>query len=164
VAAAVLVAGDALASEGGLQIFPTLETLPLLLSLVAIFVVLILVVPPLLFRPIFAALDSREERIAGTRRRADQLATQAADALARYQASVRDARAEAESGRRTQLDAARSEAVAQLAAVRGEAEGEIERARGEIAAELERARAVLREQARELAREAAARVLGRALA
>lgn len=159
-ATGALLATPAFASEGGLVLTPSL---PMLLTLIGLFVALIFPVNALLFRPIFAALDAREEKIAGTRARAAKLEQDAEEVLQRYKASVREVREGAEQERRSQLVGAKGEASQQLAGARGEAEREIERARGEIQGELESARSSLRGEAETLAREASARILGRDL-
>ena len=159
-AVVLLAAAPAFGSEGNLVLIPSPEMLG---ALIVLFVILIFPVHALLFRPIFAVLDARAEKIAGTRARAEKIAAEADEVLARYESSVREAREEAERERKERLAAARSESAEQSAAARAEAEREIERAREQIGAGLAEARESLRPQAELLAREAAARVLGRAL-
>jgi len=159
-AAVLLAAAPASGSEGNLVLIPSIEMLG---ALTALFVILIFPVHALLVRPIFAVLDARAEKIAGTRARAEKITADADEVLARYESSVRDAREEAERERKEQLASARSESVERSAAARAEAERELERAREQIGAALAEARTSLRPQAELLAREAAARVLGRAL-
>jgi len=158
--AGLTLATVASAAEGGLVLTPSV---PMLAALIVLFIALIFPVNALLFRPIFAALDAREEKIAGTRARAAKLEQDAEEVLQRYKASVREVREGAEQERRSQLVGAKGEASQQLAGARGEAEREIERARGEIQGELESARSSLRGEAETLAREASARILGRDL-
>ena len=159
-AGVLLAAAPALAAEGNLVLVPTLEMLG---ALIALFAILIFPVHALLFRPIFTVLDARAEKIAGTRARAEKIAAEAEEVLARYESSVREAREEAERERKERLAQARSESAERSAAARAEAEREIERAREEIGAGLAEARDRLRPEAELLAREAAARVLGRVL-
>lgn len=159
-AVAVLAAGPASAAEGGLVLTPSL---PMLLALIALFVALIFPVNALLFRPIFAALDAREERIAGTRARAAKLAEESEEVLKRVQGSMRETREAAEQERREHLVEAKSQANAQIGGARGEAEREIEQARREIQSAVVDARSSLRSDAETLAREASARILGREL-
>ncbi len=156
----LLHAADALASEGRLVLKPDVS---ILLGLIVLFAALVAPVNALLFRPIFRVLDARAERITGTRERAAKLQTQADEILQRYEQAVREVREDAERQRRERLDESRREKAAQTLAARGEAEGELERAREELDAALTGARASLREQAESLARETAARVLGRPL-
>ena len=154
------VAGNAAASGDELVLLPDLPTM---LALIAFFVLLVYPMNRLLFRPIFATLDAREERIAGTRARAKKLAAEAERTLASYENSVRAAREEAEQGRKLALGEARDGAQQQTRAARADAEVELERAAGEIASALEIARGSLRSEADALARAAATTVLGRPL-
>jgi len=147
-------------AAGGLELVPDTT---MLLALIVLFVVLVFPVNELLFKPIFKVLDEREQRIAGTRSRAEQLERDAQEALNRYESSVQSVREEAEQERRSLLEAARNEALAATGEVRGEVEREIDNAREQIRGSLDRARATLRGQSQDLAREAASRVLGRAL-
>jgi F-type H+-transporting ATPase subunit b len=135
----------------------------MLIGLIAFFALLIAPVDRLLFQPLLRVLDERAQRIEGTRGRASRLVRQAEELLSRYERSVRETRDEAELQRKRALEAARAQGGARTSSARGEAEREIEAARGEILAALAGARAALRAEARELANEAAARVLGRPL-
>jgi F-type H+-transporting ATPase subunit b len=148
------------AGDGGLVLEPDV---PILVGLIVLFLALILPMNQLLFKPIFRVLDEREERIAGTRARAAQLEREAEAALERYQASVRTVRDESEQARRALLETARSEALRAAAEARGEVERQLETARADIGSALDSARVTLRSQSQELAREAASRVLGRAI-
>jgi len=147
-------------AAGGLELVPDVT---ILIGLIVLFLMLVFPVNALLFKPIFRVLDEREERIAGTRSRAQQLEDSAHEALERYQSSVQAVRDEAEQQRRSLLESARSEALAATGEARSEVEGRLDGARSEIAASLESARVTLRSQSQEIAREAASRVLGRAL-
>lgn len=159
-AALALLAAPASASEGNLVLTPDL---PMLLALIALFVALIFPVNALLFRPIFAVLDAREDKIDGTRSRAEKLETQAEEVLQRYKGSVRETREAAEQERRSLLVGAKGAAAEQLTGARGDAERQIEQARQEIQSALGSARASLRGDAESLAREASTRILGRNL-
>jgi F0F1-type ATP synthase membrane subunit b/b' len=158
--ASLLVAGEAFAAEGNLVLVPSLKMLGALLLL---FVLLIFPVHALLLRPIFTVLDAREAKIIGTRTRAEKIAADADDVLARYERAVREVREEAEQDRKARLAATREESTAHTHEARSEAEREMESAREQIAQALAEARGGLRSQADALAREAAARVLGRTL-
>lgn len=169
----LLLALPASAAEGGLQLLPELPA-PIAdaigaptgwgtILLIAFFVFLLFPVNALLFEPLLRVLDQREERIAGTRARAEKLEREAAEILARYERTVAETRAESEQQRRGLLDQVRGEAQGETAAARREAEQRIEQARREVGEALESARSGLRGQAEELARQAASQVLGRAL-
>jgi F-type H+-transporting ATPase subunit b len=160
VALSLTIAAPAAAAEGTLVLVPD----PVMtFGLVALFVVIVFPVNAIVFRPILKALDDREKRIAGTRRRAEKLGKDAERILGEYQASIRTARESAEASRRSRLETVRGEVLETTTAARADAERELERARGELATSLETARTSLRAQAEELAREAASRVLGRAV-
>ena len=148
------------AAEGGLVLTPQPD---LLIALLVFFLLLVVPVHKVLFAPLLRVLDEREEKIAGTRARAEKLERNASETLARYQSSVRQTRDEAELERRATLEEVRREAQRETAAARSEAEGRIEAARTEVDTALESARGGLRAQAEELARQAASQVLGRAL-
>jgi len=148
------------AAEGSLVIIPDLRLVALLIVL---FLILVPVLNRLLFQPLLAVLDERERQIEGTEARANELGQQAEQELARYEAAVRDARGEAERARKTTIDAAQSAQADSVAAARSEVASVVESARSELRAAMGVARRVLQSQSRELAREAAARLLGRSL-
>jgi F-type H+-transporting ATPase subunit b len=134
-----------------------------LVSLIVGFTVLSLIINPLIVQPVLRVIDERRERIEGARERAERVDADANAILARYEASVREVREEAERTRRDHLDAARSEQAQITAGARAEADREIAASRGELANSLEQARATLRSSADALAREVAERILGRVL-
>jgi F-type H+-transporting ATPase subunit b len=158
--AALLAAAPALASEGGLRIFPQLPALPILLAL---FVALIFPVNALLLRPLLRVLDERLQRIEGARERAENLSAQAEETLGRYRHAIEAARNEADEERKGVVEAARGAQSQLVSEARTEAEREQERARAEVEQASEQARASLRRDAELLAREAAQRILGRDL-
>jgi F-type H+-transporting ATPase subunit b len=170
VAASLLLAfaTPAAAAEGGLQIFPDLfvGTGPLqsrFLQLIVLFLLLIVPVNRLVLAPLLRVLEERAAHIEGTRKRASEVGTQADGALARYSAAVEGARKQAGELRKEALERARGDQVRILAEARHAAEGEVAAARSGMASALAEARRVLRAQSEGLAREAAARVLGRPL-
>ncbi len=156
----LLAASPAGATEGNLVLVPDPR---MLAALLLFFLLLVPTVNALLLRPVLRVLDDREGRIAGTRQRAEKVSADAEEILARYEQAVRDVRDEAERDRKQRLLAARSETAAQTATARAAAEQEIDRARREIAEALANARQSLPPHAERLAREAAARVIGRSL-
>jgi F-type H+-transporting ATPase subunit b len=159
--ASAWVARPALAAGGGIEILP--DWTGLLPILLVLFALLIFPVNRLIFVPLFRVLDEREQRIDGARARALQVDGEAEQVLSRYADAVAQARAEAAGERKTRLDGARAEEKQETSGARAAAEAEIDRARGELDAALEQARRGLRPEAEALAREAAARILGREL-
>jgi F-type H+-transporting ATPase subunit b len=156
-----LVSQAASASGDNLVLLPQL--VDRMLPLVALFCLLVIPVNRLIFKPLFRVLDERAERIAGARSWAERLERDADEILERYERSVREAREEAEVERRAHLERARAASLDDTGAVRSEADLEVARARRALAESLVAARALLRAEAHVLAREAAARVLGRAI-
>lgn len=156
----IALAQPASASEGALEIIPDLRLVALL---VVLFMLLVPLLNRLLFQPLLGVLDERDRKIEGTQTRAAELNQQAEAELARHEAAVRAAHAEAERGRKAALEAAQSRHAASVAAARSESAQVVESARRELSAALQDARSVLQTQTRELAREAASRILGRSL-
>ena len=135
----------------------------LLLTMVIAFTLLIFPLNALLFKPIFRALDAREERIQGARERSVKLQQDADEVLGRYETAIREARSESETARQAKLEQAREEQTRLTTAAKASAEADLERARGELSQTIESARTSLRASADELARSAAETVLGRAI-
>ena len=167
---AVALAAPAYAAEGGLQIFPTFDLFhPLtwpespFVQLLVLFVLLIFPVNQLVLKPLLGVLDERTARIEGARKRAGEIGTQAEAVLARYGAAVEQARKQAEELRKGALEGARGDQARIVAEARKAAESEVVAARTGVAGAIAGARATLRGQSEALAREAAARVLGRPL-
>lgn len=157
---AAFAARDALASEGGLELLPDP---PILVVLIAFFAALVPLVNQLLLRPMLRVLDARAERTDGARRRAARLEEQVREVVARYEQSILEVRQSAEGDRRSVLDEARRRAGEETLAARSDAETELGRVRRELGSAVVRTREGLRGHAQELAREAASRVLGRAI-
>lgn len=158
-AAILFVASPALAASN-LVLIPEL---PLLIGLIVLFLIMVVPVNKLLLQPLLKVLDEREERIDGTRNKADSLEREASEILERYESEVRSVREDSEQQRRGVLDEARSQSSETTAAARTAAEQQIDEARSEVNAALEQARAGLQSQTQELAQQAASQVLGRAV-
>ncbi|HME72627.1 MAG TPA: hypothetical protein VKM54_22590 [Myxococcota bacterium] len=154
------LAAPASASEGALEIIPDLRLVALL---VVLFLLLVPVLHRLLLAPLLGVLDERDQKIEGTQARAAELNQEAEAELARHGAAVRAARAEAERAHKATLAAAQTHHAESVAAARSESSQIVESARRELSAALGEARRVLQTQTRELARDAAARILGRSL-
>lgn len=165
---AVVIAAPAHAAEGGLQIFPDLflgvdPFESRYLQLMVLFVLLIFPVNALVLKPLLGVLDDRAARIDGTKKRAAEIGAQAEAVFGRYSEAIEHARKQADELRKGALEGARGDQARILDDARRAAEREVGAARSGVAAALEGARATLRTQSDALAREAAARVLGRTL-
>ncbi len=130
-----------------------LQAIPFLIALIGLHFII--------FKPVLALLAEREKNIHGFRKEADSLKDEVAAKMAELEERLASARAEAA----TERSRLRAEAVAAeqeiLGAARGRAETLIAEARAEIAAESAAASAQLETHATELSRAIATRVLGR---
>jgi F-type H+-transporting ATPase subunit b len=158
--AALLLGAAPAHASGGLSLVPEL---PVLVALLVGFVLLIIPMNGVIFKPLFKVLDERDAKIDGARRRASRLEEDAETAIQKYRAAIREVREEAEATRRVRLEASRSEQSSITNEARAEAEQEIARSRSEVAASLEEARTTLRGAAEGLAQVAAERILGRSM-
>ena len=155
----LLAAGSAQAASD-LVLIPDLWTL---IPLLVLFIVIVFPLNALIFRPVFATLDEREQRTSGAREKADEISKEADEVLTRYRTELASARSAAEQARRQVVETAREEQTRITSAARSEAEEKVEGARSELTASLEQARSEMGGHVRELADAAAQQILGRAL-
>lgn len=128
------------------------------------FLLLLLVLKPALFDPMMRLFEEREKRIEGTRHQATKEDERSAKALAKYEAALAKARDEGARER----DALRAEGQKReaelMSRVRAEVTQTLDTGRAEISKEAVAARQQLRNDARSIGRDMAARVLGREVA
>ena len=128
-----------------------------------IFVALVLILRKLAWKPLLAAVEEREKRIADSLRRAEEVQKAAAETAARQEAAMAEAHAKA----KAVLDEARGQAEEyrkrEIDRTRAEADAFLERAKKEIALEENRARDALRKEVVDLTLETASRVLERSV-
>jgi len=126
-----------------------------------LFVGLTVILKPVLFDPMLKLFEERERRIDGAKAQARKIDEKSATALGKYEAEMAKARAAANADR----DKIRAEAVKReqeiLARVRAATARTLEEGKRAAQAEAERARAALGAEATTMARDLAARVLGR---
>lgn len=155
-----LASGGGEGSEFGLVLPVQWETL---IWAWVIFGILFLILRKVAWKPLLAAVESREQRIADSLKKAEEVQRAAADIAARQEAALAEAqvkakavldeaRAQAEEFRKRETDKARTDADAFL-----------DRAKKEIALEESRARDALRRETVETVIEAASKVLERAV-
>lgn len=147
-------------AAAGIKLVPEVEILALN------FVVLLLLIHPvnrMLIQPLIHLLAERERLGQGASTQADALRREGGDLQDRLSDRLAGARAAALARRAEILARAQQDERQVLEAARSEASGQVEAVRTTIAAESDDARAALEGDARELAREAAAGILGRAL-
>lgn len=135
-----------------------------LLVQVGLFVLLLLILKPLLFDPMLKLFEEREKRIEGTRRKAQKLDEESAEAATKREAILAKAR-DAGSAERDALKAegARKEAET-MERVRATVARTIEDGRAAIATEATSARTQLGNESIALGRAIASRALGREVA
>ena len=133
--------------------------------LIHLVVLLVLIYPVnrLLLQPLAVVLREREARTSGARSQARLLAEEAADCGRSVEERLQAAHAEAQARRNIVLAEAEAEERRIVGEAREAGQHEIDSLREAVAQELVQARESLERDARGLAREAATRILGRAL-
>ena len=132
-----------------------LQVIPFLVALVGLHFII--------FKPMLRYLERRERSIADDRREAEALQGQVEEKVAELENKLATARAEAASERQRLREQIRAEEQEILDRARERADALVEEARTQIAAEREAARRTLRDETETLARDIAASVLGRAV-
>lgn len=128
-----------------------------------IFLLLMLILQPLLFRPWLETRERRAQAIAGAVAEADRLRGKA-DALgSEYAAKLASAREEAASIRSDAHRISETDRARLVASARADAGRDLEQTREKAVREAEEARQALGAQIEGLAREVASKVLGRAV-
>jgi F0F1-type ATP synthase membrane subunit b/b' len=117
----------------------------------------------LLVQPLLRVLDERESRTSGALAQSQKLADEARTARTELEAGLNEARARAQARRAAILGDGETQERALLDAAREEASRALEGVRSSVQSELAAARTSLQTEARALAREAATRILGRAV-
>jgi F-type H+-transporting ATPase subunit b len=129
----------------------------------AIFLMLFLLLRKFAWKPLLAAVDAREKRIADSLKKAEEIQRAAADIAARQEAALAEAHAKAKGV----LEEARGQAEEfrkrESEKARKEADAFLDRAKKEIALEENRARDAIRRETVEMALEAASKVLERSV-
>lgn len=144
-------------AEGGV----TVDLDGSLLVQIALFVVLLLVLKPVLFEPMLKLFEEREKRTEGTKAKARKEDKKSVEALKTYETALSKARSEGGALRDAlRADGQKKEAQI-LAEARAHATKTLDDGRRALAAEVSEARSRLSLDSQGLARELAARVLGR---
>lgn len=135
----------------------------ILIADVVVFLLLVYPTSRLLLRPIVRIIEDREKRSEGALAGAESLSHEAVELQRELEVHLREAHASAQ-GRRAEVLAEAEEAQREsLERARGDAGRIVESVRRSVAEDLSAARTSLADEARTLAREAASRILGRAL-
>ena len=130
---------------------------------IALFLLLIYPVNRLLVQPLLRVLDEREARTSGALEQSRRLVDEARASRVDLEIRLSEARTRSQARRSAILSAGEIEERAVLDAARDAGSEIVESVRQSVRSELVEARRSLQADARELAREAATRILGRAL-
>ncbi|WAS98965.1 ATP synthase F0 subunit B [Nannocystis punicea] len=126
-----------------------------------IFLLLMAILYPLLFKPWLATQARREQAITGTTAAATDLRARADEEGRRYDTRLAEARARAAGIRSDAVKGSEAERQRQLAEARAAAGSESEAQRERLASEAEAARTTLATRVEELAQDIATKLLGR---
>ena len=127
------------------------------------FMVLMLVLNSVLYRPLRNQLNRRRESIDGAHGRARELDAQITEKMNRYQEQLQQAKLKGNEEKAVLRNAAAREEAELLAGAHESASNQLQSIKGRVQAEAEEARKSLRSESEALAAQVATRVLGRAL-
>ncbi|MBW2475607.1 MAG: ATP synthase F0 subunit B [Deltaproteobacteria bacterium] len=127
------------------------------------FMILMVVLNALLFKPLRAALQARREAIESSKAKVHDIDEQVQAQIARYEAQLQDARLQGAQERATLRKAGQEEEARILGAANQTAAEKLQTIKEQIQEEAGTARQALRDETEDLAREIAGKVLGRAI-
>ena len=127
------------------------------------FMVLLVILNFLLYRPIRTLVAKRRQTIEGGHQQARELETQVNEKMARYQERLQEAKHKGVQEKALVRDTALQEEAGILASAHDKASTHLKTIKNQVAAEAARARQALRAETQALAAEVAAKVLGRSL-
>lgn len=155
--ATVTILGSSLLREGGVDVDINLT----FIAQIVLVVVLLLVLKPMLFDPMLKLFEAREQRIDGAKKKARETDMKSAKAETEFQTQLGKAQAQGNVVReRLRAEGVKAENDV-LAKVRAETAAFLDEGRKKAQVELSTARAELKGSSQDLARQLAARVLGR---
>ncbi len=127
------------------------------------FIVLMVVLNVLLFKPLRAALQARRDAIEGSRAKVQDIDEQVQAQVARYEAQLQEARTQGSQERAALRKMAQDEETRILTEANRLSADKLQEIKGLITKEAGEARQSLRRETETLARDIAGRVLGRAV-
>ena len=127
------------------------------------FMILLVVLNALLFKPLRAALKARKETIEGSKAKVQDIDEQVQAQIARYEAQLQDARQQGGQERSSLRKTGQEEEVRILGEANRTAADKLQKITAQIQGEADSARQELRSQTDALAKEIAGKVLGRAV-
>ncbi len=128
------------------------------------FIILLIILNKLLYRPLQKVLAERREAIDGSHDRAKSLEADIEEKMQRYQAQLNEAKAAANAERNKLKKAAAEEEAKILTAAHGKATERLQVIKDQVAIEATSASKTLKSEAEALAGQIATKVLGRKLA
>lgn len=127
------------------------------------FIVLMVVLNAILYRPLRNMLKHRKETIDGSHERANELESQIDEKMARYEEKLQDAKLKGNQEKSQLRQAAASEEATLIGQARDEATQRLQVVKDRVAGEADAASKKLQAGAESLAAEIATKILGRAL-
>lgn len=127
------------------------------------FIILMVVLNALLFKPLRAALQARRDTIQGSRAKVQDIDEQVQAQVARYEAQLQEARMQGSQERAALRKAAQEEESRLLGDANRSSAAKLQGIKEQILEEAGEARQILRSQTESLAKEIAGKVLGRAV-
>jgi F-type H+-transporting ATPase subunit b len=127
------------------------------------FMILMVVLNALLFKPLRAALQARKETIEGSRAKVLDIDEQVQAQIARYEAQLQEARQQGGEERAALRKTAQEEEARILGEAKQTSAGKLQNIKEQIQKEAATARQALRDETDVLAKEIAGKVLGRAV-
>lgn len=128
------------------------------------FIILLVVLNKLLYRPLLKVMAERRETITGGHARAKDLEADIDDKMQRYQQQLSEAKAQANSERNELKKAAGVDEAAILSEANGKATTRLQAIKSQVADEADAASKTLKNEAEALAQQIATKILGRDLA
>lgn len=127
------------------------------------FLLLMLVLNFLLYRPLRRVIAERDGEIAAARKKAVEVDREVQEQVAAYEARMREVKSTVSAERASLKKEALAEEGAIIEKARAEAAGSLDAIKAQVAKEAADARTILQEQARVLSRDICEKVLGRSL-
>ncbi|MEA3545768.1 MAG: ATP synthase F0 subunit B [Thermodesulfobacteriota bacterium] len=128
------------------------------------FIILLIILNKLLYRPLLKVLEQRREKIEGSYARAKGLETDIDEKMQRYQQQLSDAKILANEERNKLKKAAEVEEATLLSEAQEKATNRLRAIKTQVAGEAEEASKILKSEAKSLAEQITAKILGRELA
>ncbi|MCD6581310.1 MAG: ATP synthase F0 subunit B [Desulfuromusa sp.] len=128
------------------------------------FIILLIVLNKLLYRPLTNIITQRRDKIEGSFARAKELETDIDEKMERYQQQLSDAKILANEERNKLKKVASEEEATLLSEAHGKATARLRAIKDQVAGDAEAASTTLKSEAKSLAGQIASKVLGRELA